>query len=226
MTDFARTLLKSQRNTGTWTPYSRTENAAIEAAFNSGVDTIEVPTCFNAVVHFNRQGGHHHQMTPAVGTKPPGFRSVLRGVAGQSSTLYWHGSLWRLELPDDGVTYQQDVLVTQPASEESFVWQWCDLTGRAAADAREINWHPYAHEHAAEVRAARRLAAARAPPADERACARLHANATRLGAGAHAPLCSRSCSYVRPVHLRARASARGRLRARGRSSAPRSSPSA
>ena len=77
----------AQRNTGTWTPYSVAENRLIESAFHSGVATVEVPTCFNAVVHFNRAGGYHHQMTPAAGTKPPGFRSVLRGTAGESATL-------------------------------------------------------------------------------------------------------------------------------------------
>ena len=89
-----------ERNTGTWTPYSASENANIEAAWNTEDPTIDVPTCFNAVVHFNRQGGeNHHQMTPAVGSKPPGFRSVLRGTAGQRVTLYWWEDtrLWRLE---------------------------------------------------------------------------------------------------------------------------------
>ena len=143
----------AQRNTGTWTPYSTEENRAIEAAFNSGAASLEVPTCFNAVVHFSRDGGHHHQMTPAVGTKPAGFRSVLRGEAGQSAALYWweDSRLWRLETPDF-ISYTQDVLVSAPQTAElSFTWQWCDLTGAAAGDAREVNWHPYAPDHGAEV---------------------------------------------------------------------------
>ena len=49
----------SQRNTGTWTPYSSTESANIEAAFGGTALTISVPTCFNAVVHFERHGGNH-----------------------------------------------------------------------------------------------------------------------------------------------------------------------
>ena len=100
----------SQRNTGTWTPYSSTESANIEAAFGGTALTISVPTCFNAVVHFERHGGNHHQMTPAVGTKPPGFRSVLRGRAGQKATLYWWDDqrLWRLEAPVNGpITHTQ-----------------------------------------------------------------------------------------------------------------------
>lgn len=141
-----------QRNTGTWTPYSRAENASIEAAFNSGAATVEVPTCFNAVVHFNRAGGFHHQMTPAVGSKPPGFRSVLRGTHGDAPTLYWWEDtrLWRLEAPTT-ITYTQEVGVTPPAGDEGFTWQWCDLTGSAAADAREVNWHAYAPDHGEEI---------------------------------------------------------------------------
>jgi hypothetical protein len=50
-----------ERNTGTWTPYSAAENAAIEDAFARGDPSIDLPTCFNAVLHFNRSGGHHHQ---------------------------------------------------------------------------------------------------------------------------------------------------------------------
>lgn len=146
----------SQRNTGTWTPYSSTESANIEAAFGGTALTISVPTCFNAVVHFERHGGNHHQMTPAVGTKPPGFRSVLRGRAGQKATLYWWDDqrLWRLEAPVNGpITHTQEVVITPPADtgEAQFTWQWCDLVGRAAGDAREINWHPYSAEQGAEV---------------------------------------------------------------------------
>lgn len=37
------------------------------------------------------------------------------------------------------------------AATESFTWQWCDLTGSAAGDAREINWHPYAPDHSDEL---------------------------------------------------------------------------
>ena len=38
-----------ERNTGTWTPYSRAESESIEATFAAGVAEIEVPSCFNAV---------------------------------------------------------------------------------------------------------------------------------------------------------------------------------
>jgi len=108
--------------------------------------SVSVPTCFNATVHFEyHQGGHHHQMTPAVGSKPPGFRSVLRGRAGDKATLYWWDDqrLWRLEPPLAGpISHTQEVVITPPAEADTFTWQWCDLTGRAAADAREVNWHP------------------------------------------------------------------------------------
>lgn len=149
-----------ERNTGTWTPYSPSESSSIEAAWqNPNVPDLEVPTCFNAVVHFSRDGGHHHQMTPAVGTKPAGFRSVLRGEHGQKVTLHWWEDrrLWRLEPPPDGQAsaFTQEVTVEPPvAGPEEFTWQWCDLIGQAAGDAREINWHPYAPEHGTQIEAA------------------------------------------------------------------------
>ena len=91
-----------ERNTGSWTPYSAAETAAIEDAFARGLQSINLPTCFNATIHFNRFGGHHHQTTPAVGSKPEGYRSVLRGKAGEKATLHWDWdrSMWRLEYPD------------------------------------------------------------------------------------------------------------------------------
>ena len=98
-----------ERNTGTWTPYSATETAAIEDAFARGHLSINLPTCFNATIHFNRFGGHHHQTTPAVGSKPEGYRSVLRGKAGMKATLHHDGSMWRLELPNFHTGYEQQV---------------------------------------------------------------------------------------------------------------------
>ena len=98
-----------ERNTGTWTPYSATETAAIEDAFARGHQSINLPTCFNATIHFNRFGGHHHQTTPAVGSKPEGYRSVLRGKAGMKATLHHDGSMWRLELPNFHTGYEQQV---------------------------------------------------------------------------------------------------------------------
>ena len=98
-----------ERNTGTWTPYSATETAAIEDAFARGHQSINLPSCFNATIHFNRFGGHHHQTTPAVGSKPEGYRSVLRGKAGMKATLHHDGSMWRLELPNFHKGHEQQV---------------------------------------------------------------------------------------------------------------------
>ena len=60
-----------ERNTGTWCPYP--DSAKIEAAYQRGDAAIFLPECFNAHVHFNRTGPHHHQTTPAVGAKPAGY---------------------------------------------------------------------------------------------------------------------------------------------------------
>ena len=98
-----------ERNRGTWTPYSADETAAIEDAFARGHQSINLPTCFNATIHFNQIGGHHHQTTPAVGSKPEGYRSVLRGKAGMKATLHHDGSMWRLELPNFHKGHEQQV---------------------------------------------------------------------------------------------------------------------
>lgn len=59
--------------------------------------------------------------------------------------------MWRLETATP-ITHTQEVGVSSPpTAEDTFTWQWCDLTGQAAADSREINWHPYTAEHGAEV---------------------------------------------------------------------------
>ena len=149
-----------ERNTGTWTPYSAAENAAIEDAFARGDPSIELQTCFNAVLHFNRSGGHHHQTTPAVGSKPAGYRSVLRGTPGMMATLYWwdEGStrMWRLECPNEPGHEQQVEIyaMEQTASDPEYIWQWCDLVGSDVARAVEMNWHAYAPEHGEQIEAA------------------------------------------------------------------------
>lgn len=150
-----------ERNTGTWTPYSAVENELIEASYQNRAPSAEVPTCFNAVVHFNYGGGaqdFHHQMTPAVGSKPPGFRSVLRGTVGQKVTLYWwdEARMWRLDYPPTAPQYVQEVGIQPPPNSADvggpeYHWQWCDLTGSAIKDAVEVNWHPYASEHSEEI---------------------------------------------------------------------------
>lgn len=151
-----------ERNMGTWTPYTPVENQAIEAAFQRGDASIELPTCFNAVLHFNRGMGrddHHHQLTPAVGSKPPGYRSVLRATPGHKVLLYWWDDgaarLWRLETPPYPAQHTQEIAIPQPetAEDPGFTWQWCDLVGAAVAHAVEINWHAYAPEHGEQIEA-------------------------------------------------------------------------
>jgi len=126
-----------------------------------GDANIELPTCFNAVLHFNRSGGNHHQLTPAVGSKPPGFRSVLRGTASTKVTLYWwddgYARLWKLDMPPNPAQYTQEVEIYAPeaaAAEPGYTWQWCDLIGNDLAHAVELNWHAYAPEHGDEIEAA------------------------------------------------------------------------
>ena len=148
-----------ERNTGAWTPYTAAECARIEAAYQSGQPDVELPTCFNAIVHFNYNGGsqdHHYQLTPAVGSKPPGFRSVLRGNIGQRVTLHWWADtrLWRLDLPAHNSQYVQEVTITpaqDSAAHPTYTWQWCDLIGEDIARAVEINWHAYTPEHGDQI---------------------------------------------------------------------------
>ena len=89
-----------ERNTATWCPYP--DQAAVESAFQSNERTVFLPSCFNATVHFQAPPQQaHYQLTPAVGSKPIGFRSVMRAVPGDAVTVYWHTQefLWRLEKP-------------------------------------------------------------------------------------------------------------------------------
>jgi len=141
-----------ERNNGSWTPYSSAENEAIEAAFQQGLPRIALPTCFNAVVHFigSKGDAHHHQTTPAIMGKPPGFRSVIRGVPGQAVPLYWWGKLemWRLDEPLV-VEHRKEVVIELPGPCDEVVdmWQWCDLNSSEGIEhAVEANWHPYTWE--------------------------------------------------------------------------------
>ncbi len=149
-----------ERNTGTWTPYSTSEQQQVEEAFARGAESVTLPSCFGAVVHFasGHGGQHHFQRTPAVGSKPPGFRSVLRGVIGEEAKLYWWGDqqLWRLDGPER-YEHEQTVLITAldpAAGAATAIWQWCDLPLERLAEAREQNWHRYGDEDAAAIEGA------------------------------------------------------------------------
>jgi len=146
-----------ERNTGTWCPYPDPEK--IEAAYARGDASIFLPECFNAHVHFDRAGQvtHHHQRTAAVGAKPAGFRSVLRGTPGDKALLYFHMDvglgMWRLDPPDRrGQTQQVDIVA--PSADATSLWQWCDVMGDAIATAKENNWHTYDAEISADLEAA------------------------------------------------------------------------
>ena len=78
-----------ERNTGT---FARAETAEIEAAFARGDASIHLPGCFNATLHFRRDTLHHYQLTPAVGSKPAGFRSVASHLAGDRVDIFWHAA--------------------------------------------------------------------------------------------------------------------------------------
>lgn len=146
-----------ERNTGTWCPYP--DSAKIEAAYQRGAVDVFLPECFNAHVHFNRMGPHHHQTTPAVGAKPAGYRSVLRGTPGDQALLYFHldaglGGMWRLDPPASrGQTQQVEVVAASATATQ--LWQWCDLTGSDIATAKENNWHTYDAAISADLEAGR-----------------------------------------------------------------------
>ena len=129
-----------ERNTGTWCPYP--DSAKVEAAFARGDASIFLPESFNATIHFDRTGAplvHHHQKTPAFGSKPPGFRSVMRATPGERALLYFHMDrglgMWRLDLPSR-TSQTQQVEIFAPAQDAATpTWQWCDLMGDALANA-------------------------------------------------------------------------------------------
>lgn len=99
----------------------------------------------------------HHQITPAVGSKPAGFRSVMRGELGRRATLYWWAdrSRWQLERPSGTPDHVQEVALTTGGMAASRVaWQWVDLDGDHVQQAREINWHAYSAEAGERLEAA------------------------------------------------------------------------
>ena len=110
-------------------------------------------------MHFDRAGqvAHHHQKTAAVGAKPAGFRSVLRGTPGDTALLYFHMDvglgMWRLDAPDRRGQTQQ-VEIVAPSPDATQLWQWCDVTGDAIATAKENNWHTYDAELSSDLEAA------------------------------------------------------------------------
>ena len=141
-----------ERNTGTFCPYA--ETAEIEAAFARVDASIHLPGCFNATLHFRRDTLHHYQLTPAVGSKPAGFRSVVRGAAGDRVDIFWHPAerLFRTEPP--AAVDRQLVVELTPVPPPATHWQWCDLVGQAAASARECNWHSYDESVSGEIEGA------------------------------------------------------------------------
>ena len=151
-----------ERTTGGWYPY--VEQAQIEAAFKRGERSVFLPTCFSATIHFATP--YCYQSTPAVGSKPAGFRSVLRGTSGQRVMLHWWGDMmaYRLEEPPPAARtgHTLEVEITpMPVEAAQSVWQWCDLKGDDMPFAVEGNWHDYAPEHSEQIEAAwaRRTAA-------------------------------------------------------------------
>lgn len=148
-----------ERNTATWCPYPDQE--AVESACQRGERSIFLPACFNATVHFMSPPHNHYQLTPAVGTKPAGFRSVLRGTVGQVVTVFWHATerMWRLDHPgqrpgEDAPHTCEVTIDAAPPARTEVRWQWCDLSGEAFAHALEANWHGYADEHSDAIEAA------------------------------------------------------------------------
>jgi len=138
-----------ERNTGAWCPYTQTED--IEAAFQRGDASIFLPECFNATILFG-QGMYHHQTTPAVGSKPEGARSVIRGEVGQTVSLFYADHKWTTHLPDVAGAPSQDVTIFEnTAALTDHRWQWCDLQIDSPYPAVESNWHPYAEEHSSII---------------------------------------------------------------------------
>ena len=58
----------------------------IEESYQCGRPTIFLKECFNATVTLTEP---YKQNTPAVGSKPSGYRSVIRGFPGQTIKIYW-----------------------------------------------------------------------------------------------------------------------------------------
>mmetsp|Transcript_22238 Transcript_22238/g.43255 ORF Transcript_22238/g.43255 Transcript_22238/m.43255 type:complete len:512 (-) Transcript_22238:939-2474(-) len=146
-----------ERLTGAWCPYAETNE--IEFAYQSGRSSIHLPNCFGATVHFETP--FCCQRTPAVNGKPAGFRSVLRGLVGQTVMIFWdpqrglytleHASHLDAANGDADVSAKEVTIHNTLPTDLHVIWQWCDLVGDDVMHAREGNWHDYAPADSREI---------------------------------------------------------------------------
>ena len=120
------------------------ETQQIEEAYQRGDPTIFLQECFNATIFLTQP---YKQNTPAVGSKPPGYRSVIREIPGQTIKIYWWDNKKRWYTnPTHNQTYTKDITVNNV----EFLppkWQWCDLDIANSRNAKDKNYKNYANEY-------------------------------------------------------------------------------
>lgn len=118
-------------------------SSQIETAFQNGLPSIYLPNSFNATVFLTEP---FHQNTPAIGGKPAGYRSVIKGTVGQTFEIYFHSHKHRwYTTPPDYDTQTKNITIEEVQFNPP-VWQWCDLEDHETKYAREKNWHNYSEE--------------------------------------------------------------------------------
>ena len=118
------------------------ESQTIEEAYQNKEDDIFLEN-FTRTIHFK---DCLHQTTPAVGNKPKGYRSVIRGNVGDKvKVFYWICSKrWYLYPPSYYTDIKEGILDHIESKPE--IWQWCDKIYEDTQYALERNWHNYAPE--------------------------------------------------------------------------------
>lgn len=136
-----------ERNLGTWCPYTKEECRQIEDSYRSSQQSVHLPSCFGATLHFSRDDDLHYQITPQIGAKREGFRSVHRATFGEQIFLYWNDHFQRWEKQSGNFShFSKTVTIDKQPIEDEFIWQWCDLENDKYMCALEGNWHPFSQE--------------------------------------------------------------------------------
>jgi len=127
-------------NTGNQQPYMDTN--LIEEAFLADKSSIYLEKCFNATIYLTYP---QYQTTPAVGSKPIGWRSVMRGTVGTNITIYWDTTMEKWTIYSDQYSHTKQLTI-EAYKPTPVAWQWCDREYHASHHCGDKNWHNYSTE--------------------------------------------------------------------------------
>ena len=123
------------------------ETNHIEHEFQSGKENVYIET-FSITINFKQIP--FTQTTPPFGTKPKGFRSVVRGNLGDIIIVYlWPNRKWYTTFSPDNISTKQVIIKEIENIPET--WQWCDKEYKNVKYALESNWHNFSKENSDQI---------------------------------------------------------------------------